>query len=203
MTDVTTVRAIALTAPLAVPYLRSALSIPGRTCRAVAPDADWSCPLVSATEPDRRSGVPYTAAARSSIVAHAPHFARFAAVGLAGVVVNSVALYLLVGWAGLPAWIGAALSAEVALVHNFAVNSTWTFRRAGGRAGVAGRFLRYNLICGGAIGINVVVVGVLTSVTELHYLLANLLGIGFGLAWNYGMNVSFTWSLAPVRTPPD
>lgn len=159
--------------------------------------------MVSAAEPDRRSGVPHAAAARTSIVTHAPHLARFAAVGMAGVVVNSVALYLLVGWSGVPAWIGAALSAEVALVHNFALNSTWTFRHAGGRAGLVGRFLRYNLICGGAIGINVLVVGLLTSATDVHYLFANLLGIGCGLAWNYGMNVSFTWSLAPVRTTPD
>lgn len=159
--------------------------------------------MVSATEPDRRSGAPRAAAAWSSIAIHAPHVARFAAVGLAGVVVNTAVLYVLVGLAGLPAWFGAALSAEVALVHNFALNSTWTFRHAGGRAGLAGRFVRYNLICGGAIGINVLVVGLLTSVTDLHYLFANLLGIGCGLAWNYGMNVSFTWSLAPVRTSPD
>lgn len=159
--------------------------------------------MVSATEPDRRSGAPPDAPAWASIAIHAPHLARFAAVGLAGIVVNSAVLALLVAWAGMPAWIGAALSAEVALVHNFALNSAWTFRHAGRRAGILGRFLRYNLICGGAIGINVLVVGLLTAAADLHYLLANLVGIGCGLAWNYGLNVSFTWSLAPVPTTPD
>ena len=159
--------------------------------------------MVSAAEPDSRSGLPRIAPAWSSIAVHMPHLTRFAAVGLAGVVVNTLVLYVLVGWAGVPAWIGAALSAEVALVHNFALNSVWTFRHAGGRAGLAGRFLRYNLICGGAVGINVLVVGLLTSATDLHYLLANLLAIGSGLAWNYGMNAWFTWSLSSVRTSPD
>jgi putative flippase GtrA len=129
--------------------------------------------------------------------------ARFAAVGLAGVVVNTAALYLLVQWAGVLAWFGAAVSAELALVHNFAFNSTWTFRNAGGRTGLVGRFLRYNMICGAAIGINVLVVWLLTAVTDIHYLIANLVGIGCGLAWNYGMNVSFTWALLPARTSPD
>lgn len=159
--------------------------------------------MVSATQPDRRSGASRAAVARSAIVIHAPHLARFAIVGLAGVVVNTAALFLLVGWASVPAWIGAALSSELALVHNFGLNSAWTFRHAGGRAGLAGRFLRYNVICGGAIAINVVVVAVLTAVTDVHYLLANLFGIGCGLAWNYAMNVSFTWSLEPIRTSPD
>lgn len=159
--------------------------------------------MVSATEPDRRSGVFRIAAGWSSIAHHLPHLARFAAVGLVGVGVNTVVLYLLVGRAGVPAWFGAALSAEVALVHNFALNSLWTFRQAGRRTSLAGRLGRYNLICGGAIGLNVLVVGLFTSVTDLHFLIANLLGIACGLAWNYAMNVSFTWTLEPARTSPD
>ena len=130
---------------------------------------------------------------------HGPRFARFALVGLSGVFVNSLVLLLLVSWIGVAPWLGAAAAAEIALINNFTLNSLWTFRGAGIRAGLSGRFLRYNLICGGAIGINVLIVWILTSVTELHFLVANLLGIACGLAWNYGMNVSFTWSVAAVR----
>ena len=113
--------------------------------------------------------------------------------------VNSLVLFLLVSWVGLAPWIGAAVAAEVALVNNFTLNSVWTFRGAGIRAGLIGRFVRYNVICGGAIGINVLIVWILTSVTDLHFLAANLLGIACGLAWNYGMNVSFTWSVVTER----
>ena len=159
--------------------------------------------MTSATTSDGQTAQPHELPWFSTALLHVPRMLRFGVVGMLGVGVNTLVLYLLVAVTDSPAWIGAIVSAEVALIHNFALNSWWTFRGARTRTGLVSRFVRYNLICGGAIGITVGVVWVLTTWTDVHYLLANLVGIGCGFAWNYGLNVLFTWSVAPVRTAPD
>src|SRR5690348_13857982 len=51
----------------------------------------------------------------------------FLLVGGSGVLVNSLALFLLFQWAHLPLLLASALSAELAIVNNFYWNDRWTF----------------------------------------------------------------------------
>lgn len=128
--------------------------------------------------------------------AHGWRFLRFAVVGLSGVAVNSSVLVIAAEVGRLPPVLAAALACETAIISNFIANSLWTFRGAASPVGRLGRLVRYNTICVGALVINVAVVWAMTSTTPIHYLAANLMGIAFGMVWNYGLNTTVTWAVA-------
>jgi dolichol-phosphate mannosyltransferase len=124
---------------------------------------------------------------------HWLRFMRFACVGGSGVVVNTLALYLTVtflGWAHVPA---AALAAELAVINNFVWNDGWTFRDSPKARPLWQRLLIFNGVSLIGIGISLTLLWMLTTATHVHYLLANLIGIGVATLWNYGMNTVATW----------
>jgi dolichol-phosphate mannosyltransferase len=132
---------------------------------------------------------------RALAARHGTRFLQFALVGLSGVVVNTVLLYMLVSHAGWPHLPAAACSSEAAMISNFALNDRWTFRDAAPAALWPGRFLRYNAIALGGVAISLGVLAILTMLAGMHYLLANLVGIVAGTLWNYGVNILYTWNI--------
>ncbi|HSR22054.1 MAG TPA: GtrA family protein [Candidatus Eisenbacteria bacterium] len=127
---------------------------------------------------------------------HARRFVRFGMVGGSGVVVNNALLLGLVELLRLPAVPAAAVATECAIVSNFLLNDRWTFAdvsRAGGRSWLR-RFASYNLLTLGGLVLGVGVLALLHGVAGVHYLLANLAGIGIGTLWNYGSNHHWTWA---------
>ncbi len=127
-------------------------------------------------------------------------FLRFGIVGGSGVVVNQAVLYLLHDpqRLALPLLPSAAVSAQLAMINNFAWNEAWTFAdRVGGAAGARGRlarFLKFEAICVVGLGISLFVLHLCTDRLGLHYLIANLVAIGVSTAWNFLVNLRFNWS---------
>jgi putative flippase GtrA len=106
-----------------------------------------------------------------------PHFSRFTAVGAAGLVVNQGLLWLLVSDAHVQYLVGAALATVGSTTFNFAGIESWVFRgrsRPGVR-GLAGRFVAYGAVNGGALLFRLPLLYVLTSGLHIHYLLGNLI----------------------------
>lgn len=114
----------------------------------------------------------------------------FLLVGGSGVLVNSVALFLLFQRAHLPLLVASALSAELAIVNNFYWNNRWTFRRP--RLSWR-RFAQFNLVSLAGLLISTCTLGVLVRYLGLYYLAANLLGIALATAWNFAANSFWTW----------
>ena len=65
----------------------------------------------------------------------------------------------------------------------------------GHRAPWPQRAARYQIVALGGLLVSVAVLAALTHWLRLHYLVANLAGIGAGLLWNYTANLCFTWKL--------
>jgi dolichol-phosphate mannosyltransferase len=135
-------------------------------------------------------------AVRQSLPAGARWLARpgkFLVVGGTGVVVNTVALACLHQLLALPLVLASALAVELSIASNFFWNDRWTFGR---RWPTWRRFLKFNLVSLGGLVITTATLWAL--VTDLHsqYLLANLLGIMLATAWNFGINVLWTWKRA-------
>jgi dolichol-phosphate mannosyltransferase len=130
-----------------------------------------------------------------AMTAHGPRLVRFGLVGASGVLVNIALLYGLVELARLNHLLAAALATEAAILSNFALNHRWTFRRAPATLPWLQRVARYQVIALGGLLISVGVLAALTHWLRLHYLTANLVGIGAGLVWNYSANLCFTWRL--------
>jgi len=121
---------------------------------------------------------------------------RFGAVGISGIVVNSAILWLLVRELHVSVTLASVIATQAAILSNFALNDSWTFRGARERS-LGGRLLRFN---GVALGGMAITAGILTALTSYtHLLLANLLAVGAATAWNYIVNSRWTWSRGTAR----
>ena len=117
-------------------------------------------------------------------------FARFGFVGALGLVVNSAVLFAAHGLAGLPLAVASPLAVEVAIIHNFLWNDRWTF---GANDFSFGRLARFNLTSLGGLVIASGTLYALAVYCGVHYILANLVGVGVATAWNFGTSLLWTW----------
>jgi len=85
---------------------------------------------------------------------------------------------------------------EAAIVNNFCWHDLWTFAD---RHGKRGAFLKFNASCLAGMGISVATVHVLVTSFGLHYLAANLLGIGMAAGANFLLSSTWTWSKRGVQ----
>lgn len=125
-------------------------------------------------------------------------FIRFCLVGGSGVVVNMGVIWLLKGSGTLGTLRAGAVAAECAIINNFLWNEIWTFRdrsrlhpRLRDRLW---RFGHFNLICGVGAAFQLSILWVLAIHLKWHYLVATLTGIGLVTLWNYGLNMTWTWT---------
>ncbi len=115
---------------------------------------------------------------------------KFLVVGGLGTLVNTAILVILYHYAHLALVAASALATELAIAHNFLWNNYWTF----GRRGVSlSRFARFNVVSLAGQCITVATLWVLVQQAGLHYIVANMAGIGLALVWNFTVNVRWTW----------
>ena len=119
-----------------------------------------------------------------------PRFIKFLLVGGLGVVVNSLALYVLHQLMRLPLVAASLVAVELAIVNNFLWNDRWTFGR---NTLSLRRFFQFNLVSCGGLVITTGTLWVLVTHLAAPYLLANLIGIGLAICWNFGLNLLWTW----------
>ncbi|MDX2273736.1 MAG: glycosyltransferase [Cyanobacteriota bacterium] len=132
-------------------------------------------------------------------------FLRFGLVGCSGVLVDMSLLYLLhdaTGWGfGLVA--SKLVAAECAILNNFLWNDLWTFRditrKQPGSHNRLKRLVKFNVICLLGLGINSLLLIMLTDGLGIHYLLANLLAIATVMFWNFYLNLHLSWRVTDVR----
>lgn len=117
-------------------------------------------------------------------------FYRFLIVGCSGVLVNSATLFMLYQVLRLPLILSSALSVEVAIASNFIGNDLWTFRRTGRSLS---RFVKFNLVSLGGLVVTTGTAWLLVQHGGMHYLLANLTGIGLAAMCNFVANLKWTW----------
>ena len=122
-------------------------------------------------------------------------FLKFCLVGGSGVLVNMGLLWLLTEVAGLFYLVSSAIAVECAIVNNFAWNEVWTFRDRGGGGSSARltRLLKFNLVSVAGLGINVVVLWLMTDQAGMYYMVSNLFGIAAATFWNFMVNARWTW----------
>lgn len=114
---------------------------------------------------------------------------RFAVVGVGGVAVNTLALHFFYGVAQVPLLVASPLAVELAIAHNYLLNDWWTF---GQRRASLSRFTRFNVSALVTLLVNVVVVWLLVA-SGVHYMAANLAGIGVGAVLNFGASSTWVW----------
>lgn len=101
-------------------------------------------------------------------------FIKFVVVGLIGFAIDFGLSYLGIQKMRLTVWLATVVSTETAIISNFLLNNSWSFRHkkieAGG-GGMLSGFLKFNVVSSGSIVIQAVGMQVLTAIfgTELWY----------------------------------
>jgi len=132
-------------------------------------------------------------------------WARYLAVGLTGATIDLVAIYLAAERLGWPLLAAVPAAIELALVSNFFLNETLTFRscRASkheigsresgvGSRGLLSRFLRYEKACALGALLNALVTLALVK-SGIRLLTAAAAGVLAGGVWNFLFNIPNIW----------
>jgi len=120
---------------------------------------------------------------------------QFLSVGIAGAILDTLVLTLVVELTGAAPVLGKVVSAEASIILMFIINDKWTFsgEAAESMTATIKRFLRSNVVRAGGVAVALTVLFVLNSVFGVWYALANILGIGVGFVVNYVAESLFTW----------
>lgn len=115
---------------------------------------------------------------------------KFLVVGGLGAFVNTGVLVVLYHQLHLALVVASALATELAIGHNYLWNDRWTF----GQRGLSlSRFAKFNLVSLGGQCVTVATLWILVQHAGLHYVVANLIAIGLAVAWNFSVNLRWTW----------
>ncbi len=136
-------------------------------------------------------------------------FLQFGIVGFSGVFVDMAVLYLLsdpttLGW-GLTR--SKIIAAEAAIVNNFLWNDAWTFadmssHQRGWKKRFK-RFLKFNFVCLGGVGLNLLLLNVMFNFLGFNSFragryVANLIAIAIVTVWNFWLNLKLSWRVTEV-----
>lgn len=133
---------------------------------------------------------PYVDALVSNI-----RFGKFLSVGFVGMLVDMSILTLLVEFGSLTPTLAKIGSAEASIMVMFVLNDRWTFNESGNENAkeLLRRFARSNVVRWGGAGVALLVLHLLTTTLAVWYLLANAIGIGIGVIFNYVFESLITW----------
>ncbi|MBD2566876.1 glycosyltransferase [Anabaena lutea] len=142
---------------------------------------------------------------RSKVNFPVGRFLRFGAVGLSGVFVDMVILYLLsdpttLAW---PLTRSKILAGEIAIFNNFLWNDAWTFadvsmQQKGWKLRLK-RFLKFNLICLAGLVLNVLVLNIVFNFLIPNRYIANFIAIAVATIWNFWVNLQLSWRVTEVK----
>jgi len=121
-------------------------------------------------------------------------FLKFCAVGVVGAGVNLAVLFALTE-AGLFYLLSGLIGIEAAILSNFVLNRSWTFKDRGilEFRSILTALYRDHAVRSVGIVLNLVILWLLTSVFGFYYILSQVIGIGIAMLWNYSGNQWWTW----------
>ena len=132
-------------------------------------------------------------------------FLRFGAVGLSGVFVDMLILYLLSDptTLALPLTRSKILAGEIAIFNNFLWNDAWTFadvsiQQKGWKPRIK-RFIKFNVVCLAGLVLNVLVLNLVFNYLIPNRYIANFIAIAVATIWNFWVNLKLSWRVTEVK----
>lgn len=126
---------------------------------------------------------------------------RFLVVGLLGIGVNQLLLWLLVEFAHLNYLVAAILASQGSTTFNFAGAESWVFHGSW-QPGMVRRFLAFDVLNSASLLLRIPILYVLTSGLHVHYLVSNLLAIGVLTLLRFTVADSVIWRNPPTTAVP-
>lgn len=124
-------------------------------------------------------------------------FVQFTLIGALGALTDNFLLVLLVELAGFAPTVAAVGSKEASILLMFGLNEAWTFaeHRESEHRGRATRLVKSHAVRAGGAAIGIAVLYGCYQWLGMWYVLANVVGIGVGFAFNYTFESLFTWNV--------
>lgn len=119
---------------------------------------------------------------------------KFAVVGIFGIFVNQVALYVFTEGLGVYYLLSAVLASQVSTLNNFLLIELWVFRGRETRGNMLLRYLAYNAVNAATLVIRLPVMYVMTDVGGINYLVSNLFAIGVTFGVRYLVADNWIWA---------
>ncbi len=129
-------------------------------------------------------------------------FIKFGIVGVSGIFVNQMLLFLLSEYIKLDYRLSSIVAIECAIINNFIFNSIWTWkdRYVATFRTYLSRLFKFNISSGLTSFIfNWTVLVVLTEFIQMNYLYANLIGIALASIVNFIINNFWTFSAMKIE----
>ena len=129
-------------------------------------------------------------------------FVVFTMVGISGIIVNNLVLYLLIEYLFLPLSIASLFAIQLAIFNNFIWNRkfTWRDREMLGWEAIKKGLLKFTLVSWVAGALNWLILLILDYTTDLHYIMANLIAIFIASILNYLLNDLWTFGKNEVES---
>ena len=116
-------------------------------------------------------------------------FVKFGIVGGSGVFVNMFLLWFCKDQINMPLTIASLVAIGVSIFTNFVLNNYWTWKdnSTKNKYSFVHRMWRYYITASLSAVINYITLIVLSEYFGIYYLIANLIGIGIGMIFNFGL----------------
>ena len=121
-------------------------------------------------------------------------FARFGAVGLSGLVVNTAVLAFLTDFVGLFYVVSAVFATQVSTLWNFCFTEVWVFSDREARRGRGSRMALFFLMNNAALALRGPLLIVLTSGLGMHYALSNVISLASLTLLRFAIADSWIWA---------
>ena len=133
-----------------------------------------------------------------TVQAEAGTAARFLLVGFVGLILNNALLWVLTEHARVYYVASSLLATEITIITNFVINHSWTFGSLSGAGSYLGKLVKFNAVSIGGLLLSVVLLLALTEIGGLHYLVSNIVAIGFSSAVRYLGSRRWIWTTRPA-----
>jgi putative flippase GtrA len=119
-------------------------------------------------------------------------FLKFCMVGASGMIVDFGTTWFLKEKIKINKYLANSTGFILAATSNYLLNRFWTFHSGNSR--VATEYFSFVLISLAGLGLNNLVVYLLTEKVRLNFYISKLFAIGVVTFWNFSMNYLFTFS---------
>jgi len=119
---------------------------------------------------------------------------KFAVVGVLGILVNQVALFVFTEAFGVYYLVSSILASQVSTLNNLVLTEAWVFRGRQSSGSIVTRYLVFNAINAATLLIRIPVLYVLTESFGVHYLISNLAAIGLTFGIRYLIADNWIWA---------
>lgn len=119
-------------------------------------------------------------------------FIKFGAVGCSGMIIDFGITYLCKEILKLNKYISNGIGFILAATSNYFLNRIWTFESCKEDIGI--QYIQFMIVSTIGLGINSMVLYVLTDKLKWNFYLSKLIAIGITTIWNFFANMLFTFA---------